>query len=165
MGWESLLLINNLDPMHSVDQEINKVNVVSFCGLRVFFYFLILKATSTFMSTNWNTFLFCIFVWWNGTVRRKDPVKFYKKGVKVKFGWLFERYKFLEYLFCGKISFRLDYWHMTLTIWNCGLKIYLWFSNGKGGGSEHEIYFKGSWKSWIQFLKMCIIYIGLWILS
>lgn len=37
MGWESLLLINNLDPMHSVDQEINKVNVLSFCGLRVFF--------------------------------------------------------------------------------------------------------------------------------
>lgn len=66
MGWESLLLINNLDPMHSVDQEINKVNVVSFCGLRVFFLFLNIEGDLYFYVNKLKHFLvlyICVVKW------------------------------------------------------------------------------------------------------
>lgn len=109
----SLLLIYNLDPMHSVDQEINKANVVPFRGLHVFL-FLNIEGDLDFYVNKLIRFLvlFICVVAWDCFVRntRSNFTKRSKSEVWV----FFERYKFLEYLFCGKISLCLDHWHMTL---------------------------------------------------
>lgn len=52
--------------MHSVDQEINKVNVVSFCGLRVFFLFLNIEGDLYFYVNKLKHFLvlyICVVTW------------------------------------------------------------------------------------------------------